>query len=103
MNIDCSQVNKLKEVYVDGMLEPEVKAAIDGHAGACKGCRQRLDLARRLEQGLGGALKAGLGNPSLSGAQASAMRDRLTVQGTGSLLHNVGLARLEAWYQGSSL
>ena len=35
MKLDCSQIYKLKEAYVDGRVEPEMREAIAAHAEIC--------------------------------------------------------------------
>src|SRR5438874_1245289 len=75
--MNCAQVNKLKEAYVDGRLGPDVRAAIDDHAEGCLTCRQRLRAAAQLHAGLGGALKAALEPIALPAERKAALLARL--------------------------
>src|SRR5687768_14702271 len=77
MRIDCSQIDKLKEAYVDGLLTPEVRAALESHAAGCSTCRRRLALAHDVQAQMGRAVKAALGRTSLSLANARALEEKL--------------------------
>jgi len=40
--MNCQRINELKEAYVDQLLAPEVRAAVEAHAAGCTECRARL-------------------------------------------------------------
>src|SRR5690242_18077608 len=75
--MNCTQVNQLKEAYVDGLLAPAVRAAVDAHAAGCALCRDRLAVAAQVRAGLGPALKATLRQPGLTPAQAAALHEQV--------------------------
>src|SRR5689334_15323871 len=98
MIVNCSQIAKLKESYVDGLLDADTQVAIDRHAAGCAACRRCLDMALRVRADLPAALKATLGNPTLSHVQASAMRNHLVARGVRSPLHTLTTSPLGARY-----
>ena len=40
--MNCIQIDKLCEAYVDGRLAPDVMEAIREHANTCAACRKRI-------------------------------------------------------------
>ena len=77
MRLDCARVNELKEAYVDGRTDPQVRAAIEAHAFQCTTCRQRLALARQVKAMMGGAVKSAVGRPYISQAQVERTQERI--------------------------
>jgi hypothetical protein len=75
VTISCSNVNRLKEAYVDGLLRPEVRAAIESHVMGCDLCQRRVFLARRVKVGMKDALTLALENklPAASEGRRTAM------------------------------
>src|SRR5215212_7387781 len=71
MKLDCAKVNALKEAYVDGRLDLEVRSAIEAHALQCAACRQKLAVARDIKTMMGGVVKSVVGRPYISRAQVS--------------------------------
>src|SRR5438876_1364032 len=72
MRISCLQIDRLKEPYVDGLLSPQVRAAIEEHAGNCARCTQRIAIARQVKAAMGGAVRAALSSPAAVPASNSA-------------------------------
>ena len=62
-------VNELKEAYVDNLLKPELRSAIEVHIADCDQCRARIALCSRSKAGMGKAVRATLGNPMPSRQQ----------------------------------
>jgi len=77
MKMNCHQVQKLQEAYVDGLLAADTGQALEAHLTVCVHCAARLALARRVHQELGPTLSQGLGEPRLSLAAESRIRARL--------------------------
>src|SRR4051812_37229830 len=77
MTVSCSQVNALRQAYIDNRLSPEMQAAIKRHALTCDLCRGRLALSYRVKQEMGGAVKSALGEPVPSREQVLAIKGRL--------------------------
>ncbi len=48
--IDCEQVLRQIELYLDGELEPSLRVEIDGHLGACGPCMDRSDFKSHLRE-----------------------------------------------------
>src|SRR5438128_579935 len=77
MKISCPEVNKLKEAYIDGFLEPEVRAMLISHVAACSLCKQRVTLARKVKAGMGTAVTLALRSPAPSHREIMAAQQRL--------------------------
>src|SRR5688572_3299351 len=78
MKISCSQVNKLKEAYVDGMLDADLGSAIKSHTETCGLCASRVAVADQVKFKLGGAMKSTLGAPALSAVRKADTRGNIT-------------------------
>jgi hypothetical protein len=50
--MDCNGLNQRLDDYLDGLLNPEERAAIDNHAYVCTACRALLTRETRLQQTL---------------------------------------------------
>ena len=77
MKVSCLHIEKLKEAYVDNMLAPEVRSAVEAHIADCELCREQIALSYRVKGGMGRAVKFTLGNPEPSRAQVAAMQAQL--------------------------
>src|SRR6187549_2225041 len=78
MKPNCSQIDRLKEAYVDGTLPAEATAAIQEHAATCSACTARLETASKVEAGMRGAVKSLLGRPVLPASKAAGLYARIT-------------------------
>src|SRR5438477_10508075 len=77
MRVSCAQINELKEAYVDNLLKPQLRLAIEAHIADCDQCRARIALCSRIKVGMGKAVRATLGNPMPSRQQVAAMQAQL--------------------------
>src|SRR5688572_29849985 len=77
MKISCSQVNKLKEAYVDGMLDADLGSAIASHTETCGLCAGRVAIADQVNFTLSGAMKSTLGAPALSAVRKADTRGKI--------------------------
>src|SRR5438132_335851 len=92
--MNCSQIMKLKEAYVDGLLDSSVRAAVEAHAGVCAQCRYRLDLAQSIKARMSRAVKSLLGRRFLAPEKAAAIRDQVVRRGAASPFRALGLPAL---------
>ncbi len=75
--MDCQEVHKLKETYVDGRLAESQRQRLEAHLATCIHCAARVALAQRVQQELGSTLRQAIGEPHLSLAAESRIRARL--------------------------
>ncbi len=48
--IDCEQILRQIELYLDGELEPALRVEVDRHLGACHPCMDRSDFKAHLRE-----------------------------------------------------
>ena len=77
MKVSCSQVNRLKETYLDGGLPQDMRSSLEAHLALCPLCLNRLALARNLDRELRGVMKDVLSPPRLHSQRALAIRRRI--------------------------
>src|SRR5438876_8921735 len=80
MTLSCSQIDQLKEAYVDGALPAEMRSAIEAHAFGCASCHEKLAVARQVKVGMGGAVKAAIGHPYMSRERVSRIQANIARQ-----------------------
>src|SRR5215210_1253439 len=99
MKIDCSQVDSLKEVYVDGLLPSETTNSIEAHAAECDMCRERISTARMVKGYMPRAVKSVLGHKSLTAEQVSTISAWLGNRATRPVLRATAYDPLPALFR----
>lgn len=75
--MNCSQVNKLKEAYVDNRLSANARVALEVHTSGCALCTRRIGVAQQVKSGMSKAVKLALGDLTPTASDMAAMRARL--------------------------
>jgi len=75
--MNCQQVYRLKQAFVDGSLPEAENQHIEAHLAVCPHCAARVALARRIHRELGPTLQQVIGTPQLSPGTEARIRARL--------------------------
>jgi anti-sigma factor RsiW len=77
--IDCAELERSLEAYLDGEFDGALRAEADAHLAACTACRERAGARGRAREAVRARLKEAMGSGP-AGRAPAALRDRLERQ-----------------------
>jgi anti-sigma factor (TIGR02949 family) len=75
--MDCCEIERSIDPYVDGEFDARERADLDAHLAACPACRTRVEAQARLRAALKTKLREAMGSPAVSHAPAE-LRERIS-------------------------
>jgi anti-sigma factor (TIGR02949 family) len=75
--IDCSEVVRSLDAYLDGELAEPEQAELEAHLAACPTCRTRVEAEGRVRTALRARLRRALGSGSIAGHAPPELRERI--------------------------
>jgi anti-sigma factor RsiW len=77
--LDCAELQRTLETYLDGELASREQLEAEAHLGACPSCRTLADREGRERAALRAKLRAAMGDGSPAGSAPDELRDRIRV------------------------
>ncbi|HET9597160.1 MAG TPA: zf-HC2 domain-containing protein [Anaeromyxobacteraceae bacterium] len=75
--VDCGELARMLDAYLDGELAPLEQGEADAHLASCERCRAGADAERRVRAALRAQLRAAMGPAGPAGLAPDALRARI--------------------------